>query len=110
MPTYAQSRTAPSDYGFPIFYEILSLDEALAEEDSAIAMDREVFGDGFEGFRAGQLNRVRALYESGAASGTAYSVRAPEGEWSSAIPLADLLPIVAEQFNAARASNWTPTS
>jgi hypothetical protein len=35
----------------------------------------------------------------------------PDGEWSSAIALADLTPLSPEQFDAARASGWlTPSS
>ncbi len=40
-----KSKLAPERYGFPIFYELLSLDAALAEEESAIESDRDDFGD-----------------------------------------------------------------
>jgi hypothetical protein len=41
MPTYAESKLAPEHYGFPIFYELLPLATALAEETSAIEPDRD---------------------------------------------------------------------
>ncbi len=111
MPTYAESMLAPERYGFPVFYELLSLDAALAEEESAIESDRDDFGDRFNAYLASQLDMVRAAYAAGSAAGTAYSVRAPTGEWSSAIPLADLTPLSLEQFDAARVSGWlTPTA
>lgn len=89
MPTYAESKLAPEHYGFPIFYELLPLDDVLAEEASAIEPDRDAFGDGFDDYRASQLDLVRSVYAAGSAAGTAYSVPAPHGEWSSAIVLAD---------------------
>jgi hypothetical protein len=110
MPAYAESKLAPEHYGFPIFYELFPLDDALAEEASAIEPDRDAFGDEFDAYRASQLDMVRSVYAAGSAAGTAYSVRAPNGEWSSAIVLADLKPLSPEQFDAARASGWlTPT-
>jgi hypothetical protein len=106
MPTYAESKFAPENYGFPIFYELLPLDAALAEERSAIESERDDFGDKFDDYQAAQLDRVRSIYAAGSAAGTAYSVRAPTGEWSSAIPLTELTPLSFEQFDAARASGW----
>lgn len=106
MPTYAESKLAPKHYGFRIFYELLPLDVALAQEASAIEPDREAFGAEFEAYRTSQLDMVRATYSTGSAAGTAYSVRAPNGEWSSAIALADLAPLSPEQFEAARACGW----
>jgi hypothetical protein len=47
VPTYAGSKLAPEDYGFRIFYELLALDAALAEEASAIESDRDAFGEEF---------------------------------------------------------------
>jgi len=102
MPTYAESTLAAEHYGFPIFYELLPLDAALAEEESAIESDR----DDFDAYQASQLDRVRSIYAAGSAAGTAYSIRAPTGEWSSAIPLAELTPLSLEQFEAARAGGW----
>lgn len=111
MSTHAESKLAPEHYGFPIFYELLPLDAALAEEASAIESDRDAFGDEFDAYRASQLDTVRSVYAAGSGAGTAYSVRAPDGEWSSAIALADLIPLSPEQFEAARASGWlTPNS
>ncbi len=106
MPTYAESKLAPEHYGFQIFYELLPLDAALAEEASAIESDRDTFGEEFDAYRTSQLDMVRSVYAAGSAAGTAYSVRAPNGEWSSAIALADLAPLSPEQFEIARASGW----
>jgi hypothetical protein len=106
MPTYAESKLASEHYGFPIFYELLPLEAALAEEASAIESDRDAFGEEFDAYRASQLDMVHSIYAAGSAAGTAYSVRAPNGEWSSAIALADLAPLRPEQFEAARASGW----
>ncbi|HEY5193625.1 MAG TPA: hypothetical protein VIJ39_07105 [Solirubrobacteraceae bacterium] len=106
MPTYAESKLAPEHYGFPIFYELLPLDAALAKEASAIESDRDAFGEEFDAYRISQLDMVRSVYAAGSAAGTAYSVRAPNGEWSSAIALADLAPLSPEQFQAARTSSW----
>lgn len=106
MPTYAESKLAPEHYGFPIFYELLPLEVVLAEEASAIEPDRDTFGQEFEAYRTSQLDMVRSVYAAGSVAGTAYSVRAPNGEWSSAIALADLAPLSPEQFEAARASGW----
>jgi hypothetical protein len=106
VSTYAESKLAPEHYGFPIFYELLLLDAALAEEASAIESDRDAFGEKFDAYRTSQLDMVRSVYAAGSAAGTAYSVRAPHGEWSSAIALADLAPLSPEQFEAARASGW----
>jgi hypothetical protein len=55
MPTYAESKLAPEHYGFPIFYELLPLDAALAEEASAIESDRDAFGEEFDGHQASRL-------------------------------------------------------
>lgn len=60
MPTYAESKLAPERYGFPIFYKLLPLDAALAEERSAIEADRDDFGDKFNDYQAAQLDRVRS--------------------------------------------------
>ena len=106
MSTYAESKLAPEHCGFPIFYELLPLDAALAEEASAIESDHDAFGEEFDAYRTSQLDMVRSVYAAGSAAGTAYSVRAPNGEWSSAIALADLAPLSPEQFEAARASGW----
>jgi hypothetical protein len=80
MPTYAESKLAAEHYGFPIFYELLPLDVALAEEASAIESDRDAFGEEFDGYQASQLDMVRSVYAAGSAAGTAYSVRVPNGE------------------------------
>jgi hypothetical protein len=106
MPTYAESTLAPEHHGFPIFYELLPLDAALADEASAIESDRDAFGEEFDAYRASQLDMVRSVYAAGSAAGSAYSVRAPNGEWSSAIALADLALLSPEQFEVARASGW----
>jgi hypothetical protein len=83
----------------------------LAKEASAIESDRDTFGDEFDAYRASQLDMVRSVYAAGSAAGTAYSVRARDGEWSSAIALADLTRLSPEQFDAVRASGWlTPSS
>jgi hypothetical protein len=58
MPTYAESKLAPEHHGFPIFYELVPLDAALAEEASAIESDRDAFGEEFDGYRASQLDMV----------------------------------------------------
>ncbi len=109
MPEYAESESAPDDYGFPIFYELLSLDEALASEEEASEDDRDTFGESFDSYLAGQLKRVRATYAGGYVWGTAFSARAPEGEFSSAIPLVDLKLLSKEQYQAARARGWLAT-
>jgi hypothetical protein len=62
MPTYAESKLAPEHYGLSIFYELLPLDAALAEEASAIESDRDAFGDEFDAYRASQLDMVRSVY------------------------------------------------
>jgi hypothetical protein len=103
MPTYAESKLAPKRYGFPIFYELLPLDAALAEAASAIESDRNTFGEKFDAYRVSQLEMVHSVYAAGSVAGTAYSVRAPNGEWSSAIASADLAPLSPEQFETARA-------
>jgi len=86
--------------------KLLSLDEALAAEESAIESSRDTFGDDFDTYQASQLDGVRSVYAAGFTWGTAYSIRAPTGEWSSSIPLAELMPLSREQFDAARARGW----
>lgn len=105
MLGYAESKLAPERFGFPIFYELLSLDEALAEEASANEPYRDDFGDDFLTYLASQLDRVREVYAAGHVAGVAYSTRAPTGEWSSAIALADLAPLSSAEFEAARAAD-----
>jgi len=109
MTTYAESKFAPDDYGFPIFYEVLSLDEALADEANACEDDREAMGNAFDGYIAGQLRRVRDIYKTDHVWGTAYSVRAPEGESGTSIALAELKPLSKEHFDAARKRGWLGT-
>lgn len=106
MLGYAESKLAPERFGFPIFYELLSLDEALTEEASANEAYRDDFGDDFETYLASQLDRVREIYAASHVAGVAYSTRAPMGEWSSAIALADLVTLSSAQFEAARAGGW----
>lgn len=106
MPTYAESKIAPHEYGFPIFYELLSLDAALASEEDACESDREIMGNAFDGYLAGQLRHVRDTYANGQVWGTAFSTRAPEGEWGSTIALAELRALSKEQFEAARERGW----
>lgn len=62
MATYAESKLAPEHYGFPIFYELLPLDIALAKEASAIESDRDAFGEEFDAYRTSQLDMVRSVY------------------------------------------------
>jgi hypothetical protein len=42
-------------HGFPIFYELTSLDEALAQETSANEDFRQDFGDTFDDYLSAQL-------------------------------------------------------
>jgi hypothetical protein len=56
MPTYAESKLAPEHHGFPIFYELLPLDIALAEETSAIESDRDALGEQFDAYRTSQVD------------------------------------------------------
>lgn len=109
MLTYAESKIAPQEYGLAIFYELLSLDEALASEESACEGDREIMGDAFDSYLAGQLRHVRDTYAKGHAWGTAFSTRVPDGEWGSTIALADLKMLSMEQFEAARGRGWLAT-
>lgn len=88
MRSYAE---AEFQYGYPIFYELWSLDEALADEEAC--GEREVFGDEFDAQMASQLARVRTIYKEGYAYGTAFSSRAPTGEFSGGIPLRTLVSI-----------------
>jgi hypothetical protein len=104
--TYAELKRGPERFGFPIFYKLLSLDEALAAEESAIESARDDFGDKFDAYQASQLDWVRSIYAAGFTWGTAYSIRALTGEWSSSILLAELTPLSREQFDAARARGW----
>lgn len=109
MPTYAESKIAPHEYGLAIFYELLSLDEALASEENACEDDREIMGNAFDGYLAGQLRHVRDTYANGQAWGTAFSTRVPDGEWASTIALADLKMLSMEHFEAARERGWLAT-
>jgi hypothetical protein len=104
--SYAESTVAVERFGFPIFYELLSLDEALAEEASANESYRDDFGDDFDTYLTSQLDRVREIYAAAHVAGVAYSTRAPIGEWSSAIALADLAPMSRAEFEAAREGDW----
>lgn len=106
MPTYAESTIAPDEYGFPIFYELLSLDEALASEQDACESDREIMGNAFDGYLASQLRHVRDTYANGQVWGTAFSTRAPGGEWGSTIALTELRTLSKEQFETARQHGW----
>jgi hypothetical protein len=106
MPTYAESKFATNEYGFPIFYEVLSLDEALADEADSCGDDRESLGNAFDGYLAGQLRRVRDIYQADHVWGTAFSSRAPEGEFGTSIAVAELTPLSEEQFEAARGRGW----
>jgi hypothetical protein len=78
----------------------------LAEEASANESYRDDFGDDFDAYMASQLDRVREIYAAAHVAGVAYSTRAPTGEWSSAIALADLAPLSSAEFEAARAASW----
>jgi hypothetical protein len=49
---------------------------------------------------------VREIYAAAHVAGVAYSTRAPTGEWSSAIALADLAPLSSTEFEVARAADW----
>jgi hypothetical protein len=109
MPTYAESTVAPAGYGLAIFYELLSLDEALASEQDACQSDREIMGSAFDDYLAGQLRHVRDTYANGLTWGTAFSTRVPDGEWGSTIALAELRTLSTEQFNAARQRGWLAT-
>jgi hypothetical protein len=105
--TYAQLESGFEPFRFPIFYKLLSLDEALAAEESAIESSRDdFFGDDFDAHLASQLDWVRSVYAAGFTWGTAYSIRAPMGEGSGSILLAELMPLSHEQFDAARARGW----
>ena len=104
MSTYAESTIAPDEYGFPIFYELLSLDEALASEEDACESDREIMGNTFDGYLASQLRHVRDTYANSYVWGTAFSTR--DGEWGSTIALAELRALSKEQFKAARERGW----
>jgi hypothetical protein len=102
MPSYGMSE----DHGFPIYYELLSLDEALSGEASANEDYREDFGDGFDDYLSAQLEVVRSTYDAGLVWGTAFSVRAPTGEFGAAIPLQAVTRIDHEQFEMARVDRW----
>lgn len=52
---------AEFQYEYPIFYEVWSLNEALADEEACGGPEREVFGDEFDAQMAIQLVRVRAV-------------------------------------------------
>ena len=106
MRSYAEAEFQHG--GYPIFYELWSLDEALADEEACGEPDRDVFGDDFDAYLAGQLKRVGTIYAEGYVYGTAFSSRAPSGEFSGGIPLATLVSISQEEFEAARASGWLP--
>jgi hypothetical protein len=104
--TYAQLESGFEPFRFPIFYKLLSLDEALATEEAAIESSHDTFGDDFDAFQASQLNWVRSVYAAGFTWGTAYSIHARTGDWSSSILLAELMPLSREQFEAARVRGW----
>jgi hypothetical protein len=109
MPSYAESKIALDAYGFPIFFEVLSLDEALASEAAACEGDRELMGNAFDGYLAGQLQQVQDIYASGRVWGTAFSARVPDGEWASTIALVELRVLSKEQFEAAHERRWLAT-
>jgi hypothetical protein len=94
-------------YGFSVYYELLSLDQALASEEASNQQYSDDFGDDFPAYLASQLDIVRSTYARGSVRGTAYSVRAPTGEFSSSIPLTDLLPLTQMQFDAVKTSGWS---
>jgi hypothetical protein len=102
MPTYAEAFDPDQAL---IFYELESLDDALASEAVACESDREDMGDAFDGYLAGQLKIVRDLYARGGVWGTAFSMRAPHGEFGT-IALSQLTPISREQFERARECGW----
>jgi hypothetical protein len=97
-------------HGFPIYYELLSLDEARGREASANEDYREDFGDGFDDYLSAQLEMVRSTYDAGLVWGTAFSVRAPTGEFGASISLQALRRIDHEQFEMARADGWCAES
>jgi hypothetical protein len=92
-------------HGFSIYYEFLSLDEALGRETAANEDYREDFGDGFDDHPSAQLQMVRSTY-AGLVWGTAVSVRAPTGEFGASISLQAVTRIDHERFEMARADRW----
>lgn len=101
MPSYAASHID----GLAVFYELLSLEEAIAEERAADERYREELGSGFEAHLKAQLEIVRATYAAGLAWGTAYSARAPAGEFGTHV-LDGLQAMSRERFEAARERAW----
>jgi hypothetical protein len=61
----------------------LSLEEALGREALASEDYRGDFGDGFYDYLSPQLEMVRSIYDAGLVWGTAFSVRAPTGEFGA---------------------------
>jgi hypothetical protein len=106
MPAYGVSEA----HGFPIYYELMYIDEAMAEETSANEDYRDDFGDTFDDYLSAQLELVRATYDAGLARGTAFSVRAPTGEFGASISLHDVRRIDHDRFELARASGWAAES
>jgi hypothetical protein len=105
VPSYATSDVD----GLAVFYELLSLEEAIAEERAADEQYREELGAGFRAHVEAQLEIVRATYAAGLAWGRAYSTRTPDGEFGTHV-LAGLQALSREQFQAARERSWTVTS
>jgi hypothetical protein len=97
-------------HGFPIYYELLSLEEALGREALANEDYREDFGDGFDDYLSAQLEMVRSTYDAGLVWGTAFSVRAPTGEFGASISLQAVTRIDHELFEMARADGWSAES
>jgi hypothetical protein len=97
-------------HGFPIYYELLSLDEALSQEALANEDYREDFGDGFDDYLSSQLEIVRSTYDAGLVWGMAFSVRAPSGEFGASISLQAVTRIDHGRFEMARADGWGATS
>ena len=105
MPSYAASDAD----GLAVFYELLSLEEAVAEERAADEQYREELGPGFDRHVAAQVEIVRATYAAGLAWGTAYSARVPDGEFGTHV-LEGLWVLSRERFLAARENGWLATS
>ena len=100
MPSYATS----SVDGLAVFYELLSLEEASAEERAADEQYREL-GPDFAAHLTAQLEIVHATYAAGLAWGTAYSARAPHGEFGTHV-LDGLNKLSYQKFQVARESGW----
>jgi hypothetical protein len=104
VPSYASSDID----GLVVFYELLSLKEAIADELDADEQYRQELGPGFEAYLARQLEIVRSAYAAGLAWGTAYSAQAVEGEFGSYV-LDGLRGLRRQEFQAARNSGWAAT-